>query len=201
MGLTGLFLCSFLVVHLTGNFLLFRSDGGAAFDAYSEFMSTNFLIRTIEIGLFAGLVLHSVLGVLLWSGNRKVRTENYAVKAGSATSALASRITFVTGSIIFIFLVIHLRTFFVPARFGPPDLSMYQLVRESFASPVYSLFYLVALVLLGYHLRHGFQSAFQTFGLRGKRYLPLVEAIGFVFWFLIPLGFATMPLYFLFGMS
>jgi len=201
MGFTGLFLCSFLVVHLTGNFLLFKGDGGAAFDAYSEFMSTNFIIRTLEIGLFLGLLLHTVLGVRLWAANRKVRGEEYAVKAGAETSTLASRITFVTGSVIFVFLVIHLRTFFIPARFGAPDLSMYQLVRESFASPLYSIFYLIALVFLGYHLRHGFQSAFQTFGLRGKRYLPLIETIAFVFWCLIPLGFAAMPLYFLFGMS
>jgi succinate dehydrogenase / fumarate reductase cytochrome b subunit len=201
MALTGLFLCSFLVVHFTGNLLLFRSDGGAAFDAYSEFMSTNFIIRTIEIGLFLGILLHIVLGVHLWSTNRTVRSEGYAVKAGAATSTLSSRIAFLTGSVVFIFLVIHLRTFFIPARFGGPDLSMYQLVRESFASPLYSFFYVIALVLLGYHLRHGFQSAFQTFGIRGKRYLPLLEAIGFVFWFLLPLGFAAMPLYFLFGMS
>jgi succinate dehydrogenase / fumarate reductase cytochrome b subunit len=201
MGFTGLFLCSFLVVHFTGNLLLFKSDGGIAFDAYSEFMSTNFIIRTIEIGLFLALLLHTALGVQLWVNNRKVRTEAYAVKAGAATSTLASRIAFVTGSVVFIFLVVHLRTFFVPARFGPADLSMYQLVRDSFASPVYSLFYVIAQILLAYHLLHGFQSAFQTFGLRGNRYLPLIEAIGFVFWFLIPLGFAAMPLYFLFGMS
>jgi succinate dehydrogenase / fumarate reductase cytochrome b subunit len=164
-------------------------------------MSTNFIIRTIEIGLFLGILLHIVLGINLWSTNRTVRSEGYAVKAGAATSTLSSRIAFLTGSVVFIFLVIHLRTFFIPARFGGPDLSMYQLVRESFASPLYSFFYVIALVLLGYHLRHGFQSAFQTFGIRGKRYLPLLEAIGFVFWFLLPLGFAAMPLYFLFGMS
>ncbi len=157
MGLTGLFLCSFLVVHFTGNLLLFKSDGGAAFDAYSGFMATNFVIRTIEIGLFAGFLLHIGLGIHLWMTNRKVRSEDYAVKPGSATSPLASRTAFVTGSIVFIFLVIHLRTFFFPGRFGTGEVSMYGLVREAFTSPVYSGFYVVALVLLGYHLRHGFQ--------------------------------------------
>jgi len=101
---------------------------------------------------------------------------------------------------VFLFLVIHLRTFFFPSRFGDHESSMYHLVRDAFSSPLYSGFYIVAIVLLGYHLRHGFQSAFQTFGLRGKRYLPVIEAIGFVFWFMIPLGFAAMPLYFLFGL-
>ena len=201
MGLTGLFLCSFLVVHVTGNFLLFRGDGGVAFNEYSEFMASNPIIRTIEIGLFLAILLHTSVGIRLWMNNKKVRTAAYAVKPGSATSSLPSRIAFVTGSIIFIFLVIHLRTFFFPSRFSGEELSMYHLVHDAFASPFYSGFYLVAMVLLGYHLRHGFQSAFQTFGLRGKKYLPLLEALGFVFWFLIPLGFATMPLYFLFGMA
>jgi succinate dehydrogenase / fumarate reductase cytochrome b subunit len=201
MGMTGLFLCSFLVVHLAGNFLLFKGDGGAAFDQYSLFMSTNPVIRTIELGLFAALLLHSIFGLRLWMENRKVRPERYAVSAGTSTSTTSSRITFITGSMIFIFLVIHLRTFFVPARFSGEEISMYRAVVEAFASPLYSSFYVIAMVLLGYHLRHGFQSAFQTFGIRGKKYEAAIEVFGFVFWFLIPLGFATMPVYFLFGMQ
>ena len=164
-------------------------------------MSTNPLIRTIEIGLFLGIVLHWLVGIKLWAENRKIRSRKYSVSPGSSTSSLASRISFVSGSIVFIFLVVHLRTFFVPARFGDEELSMYLLVKEAFASPGYSAFYIIALVLLGYHLRHGFQSAFQTFGIRGSRYQFLIEACSFVFWFLVPLGFATMPLYFLFGIS
>lgn len=201
IGFTGLFLCSFLVVHFAGNLLLFRSDDGIAFNQYAEFMASNPVIRTMEIGLFLGLVIHIALGVHLWRANRRVRPEHYKVKAGSETSPLASRISFLSGSILFIFLVVHLRTFFVPSRFSGTDVSMYHLVQEAFTSPLYSLFYLVALVLLGYHLRHGFQSAFQTFGLRGKSYLPLIEMLGFIFWFLIPLGFAAMPLFFFFGLS
>jgi len=200
MGLTGLFLCSFLVVHLTGNLLLFRNDGGEAFNQYSHFMSTNGVIRTLEIGLFLAFAIHIVLGIRLWLNNRKVRPRNYTVKPGSSTSSLAARISFLTGSILFFFLVVHLRTFFFPSRFSGEELSMYHLVRDAFASPWYSVFYLLAMVLLGYHLRHGFQSAFQTLGLRGKRYVPLIEAFGFIFWFLIPLGFAAMPLFFLFGL-
>jgi len=200
MALTGLFLCSFLVVHLLGNILILKGDGGHAFNEYSTFMSTNPLIRTIEIGLFAGFAIHIVVGVRLWLANRRVRTMKYSVNASAETSPSASRITFVTGSIVFIFLVIHLRTFFVPSRFGSEPLSMYELVRNAFASPIYSIFYVIAFVFLAYHLRHGFQSAFQTFGLRGKKYEPLIEAGGFIFWFVIPLGFSIIPLFFLFGL-
>jgi len=199
MALTGLFLCSFLVVHLVGNFLLLKSDGGTAFNQYSEFMSTNIVIRTIEIGLFAGLFLHSIIGTRLWLSNRKVRPKAYTVSGAAETSTFASRITFVTGSIVFIFLVVHLRTFFVPTRWGLTTVSMYDLAHEAFSRPLYSGFYLLAFVLLAYHLRHGFQSSFQTFGIRGKKYERLIEWGGFVFWFLIPIGFAIIPLYIYFG--
>jgi succinate dehydrogenase / fumarate reductase cytochrome b subunit len=198
MGLTGFFLCSFLVVHLVGNLLLFRADGGIAFDEYSRFMSTNVGIRTIEIGLFAGLLMHAAVGFQLWNANRKVRPIKYLVNASSSTSSIESRIGFVSGSIIFIFLVVHLGTFFFPTRFGEHTGSMYGLVREAFSSPVYSGFYIIAMGFLSYHLRHGFQSAFQTFGMLGTKYKPLIHAVAILFWLLIPLGFASMPVYFLF---
>ncbi|MDE3058361.1 MAG: succinate dehydrogenase cytochrome b subunit [Bacteroidota bacterium] len=197
VALTGLFLCTFLVEHLAGNFLLFVNDGGASFNEYSETLSHNVIIRTIEIVLFLAFFFHILTATTLWWRNRKARPDSYAQNQKSANSTLASRISFLTGSIVFIFLVIHLRTFFVPSRFFPSENpSMYTLVVFAFSNGWYCLFYLVALVLLGYHLRHGFQSAFQTFGIRGKNYQSLIEWIGVIFWLLIPLGFATMPIYF-----
>ncbi|MFH1575095.1 MAG: succinate dehydrogenase, partial [Acidobacteriota bacterium] len=111
-------------------------------------------------------------------------------------STFASRWMFFNGSIVFIFLVVHMNSFFVPARFDISKPSMYELVRRAFESPLYAGFYLVALVLLGYHLRQGFQSAFQTFGLR-PRWLKPIELVSIVFWLVIPLMFASMPIYFL----
>jgi succinate dehydrogenase / fumarate reductase cytochrome b subunit len=197
VGLTGLFLCSFLIVHLTGNLLLFRNDGGRAFEEYSHFMSTNVGIRTLELVLAAGFLIHIIFSVRTWINNRLARPERYAMNRPSENSALASRIMFITGSITFIFLVVHIRTFFVPSRFpgGLPP-SMYELVREAFANPLYSGFYVIAMILLAFHLRHGFQSAFQTFGLRPGRRRP-VEIVAVFFWLVIPAGFAAMPLYFL----
>ena len=105
---------------------------------------------------------------------------------------------FFTGSIVFIFLVVHLRTFWVPARFYHADNpSMYELVVSAFRSPVYCIFYVIAMGLLAFHLHHGFQSAFQTFGLKHKKYAALIEGIGIIFWLLFPVGFASMPIYFL----
>jgi succinate dehydrogenase / fumarate reductase cytochrome b subunit len=201
VGLTGLFLCSFLVVHLSGNMLLFKNDGGKAFNTYSEFMATNVGIRTMEIVLFAGFLIHIILGVSAWISNRLSRPRRYRVNRASANSSLSSRTAFVTGSVVFIFLVVHLRSFLVPTRFpSGPEPSMYELVRTAFANPVYDGFYLMALAFLGYHLHHGFQSAFQTFGLR-PGHVKLIDWVAAIFWLLIPIGFATMPIYFLWARS
>jgi len=197
MAVTGLFLCTFLVEHLAGNLLLFRDDAGAAFVEYSDFMSHNFIVRTIEIVLAIAFIGHILTGAILWIKNKMARGQTYQMNQASANSALSSRTAFLTGSIVFIFLVIHLRTFWVPNRFFPTENpSLYVLVVTAFTSPSYDLFYLVALVLLAYHLHHGFQSAFQTFGIRNEKFIPLIEFIGMIFWFLIPLGFAIIPAYF-----
>ncbi len=197
MALTGFFLCSFLVVHLYLNLFLFKSDAGRTFDAYSEFMATYPLIRPLEIVLFLGFLFHIFIGVWLWIGNRIARPSRYAVHRPSETSDLSSRVMFWTGVFVFVFLAIHINSFFVRSRFLEPTRPMYEIVAETFANPWYDLFYIVALVFLGYHLMHGFQSAFQTFGLRSKKYRRLIDLVALLFWLLIPICFAAMPLYFL----
>ncbi len=201
VGAAGLFLCAFLVEHLVGNLLLFMHDGGRAYDAYSIFMSTNVAIRILEIVLFAGFALHILFGVSTWIRNRLARPVRYRKTGASDSSALSSRTSFITGSVIFVFLVIHLRSFFVPLRFpAGPEPSPFELVRTAFASPLYDGIYLVALAFLAYHLKHGFQSAFQTFGLR-PGYVKLIDWVAAVFWLIIPIGFAVMPVYFLWAHS
>ncbi len=197
VGLTGFFLLSFLIVHLTINLFLFKMDAGETFDTYSEFMATYPLIRPLEWVLFAGFLIHIVVGGWLWFYNRGKRPSRYAVNRSSDTSELSSRIMFWTGAFVLVFLVIHIDTFFVTSRFFDTGKTMYELVVEAFQNPWYVGFYIVALGFLGYHLRHGFQSAFQTFGIRGTKYEKLINAVGVLFWLVIPVCFAAMPLYFL----
>ena len=198
MSLTGLFLCSFLLVHLTGNLTLLRNDGGATFDAYSHFMSTNGVIRVLEVGLILGLLIHIYAGVVVWWQNRQARPSKYEEYRLKDTTPWASRNTILTASGVFIFLVVHLRTFVGGLRFTDAPPSPYALVASAFSSGWYSAFYVVAIVLLGYHLRHGFQAAFQTLGLRNKRYAGLLDAIAVLFWLIVPVGFAILPIYFFF---
>ena len=197
MGLSGLFLLSFLVVHLTINLFLFATDNGATFESYSTFMATYPLIRPIEWVLFAGFIIHMILGVWLWLANRMARPDRYTENRASEVSTLSSRIMFWTGLFVLVFLVIHINTFFIQSRFIDHTVPMFDRVKEAFANPWYDAFYIVAIGFLAYHLRHGFQSAFQTFGLRGSKYEKLIDVVAVVFWLLIPIAFAAMPLYFL----
>ena len=102
-----------------------------------------------------------------------------------------------SGSIVLLFLVVHLRGFWFPMRFtGGREVSDFLIVQTAFQNPIYAAFYIACLVLLAYHLRQGFQSALQTFGVR-PFWRKTIEGIAAVFWLIIPVGFASMPLYFL----
>ncbi len=198
VGLTGFLLCLYLIVHLGGNLLLFRNDGGQAFNTYAEILPSLLIIRIIEIILFLIFIVHIVTTTYVWIQNKRARgPEGYKVNHPQANSSFFSRWMFVTGSIVFIFIVIHMSQFWYPSRFAVGEVSMYNLVRAAFTDPFYAILYIIAMVLLAFHLRHGFQSAFQTFGWRTKKYVTTIEAFGVIFWLLIPLAFACIPAYFL----
>lgn len=200
MSLSGLFLCLFLIVHVGGNLLLFSDDGGELFNAYSKFMGSNPIIRTVEIVLFVALLVHVVSGTVVWLRNRRSRPTGYNEYRLNDTVKFESRTPMLTTGavVVFFFLLIHLNSFWVPERFPAGDHMLpYERVEAKFSNPLYSGFYLFALVFVAYHLKHGFQSAFQTLGLRHKKYIRLLDAIAILFWLVIPLGFAAMPIYFL----
>lgn len=198
MSLTGLFLCLFLVEHLVGNLLLFANDGGHLYEQYSKLLVSNPLIRMIEVILFLSLFGHAISGVVVWIRNRRARPQKYAVYHLDENTEFASRITMLGGSIIFLFLVVHLGSFFFPLRVTGTSMTAFQLVEQKFSNPWFCTLYVVSLLILGYHLKHGFQSAFQTLGLMHKRYQWLLEVVAFFFWFVIPAGFAALPVYFYF---
>ena len=194
MSLTGIFLAIFLIVHLAGNLLVLRPDGGEMFNAYAHFMGGNPLIRTLEIGLFLFILIHIVNGIRIWYQNRKARGKQYEVYKLEENTTVQSRMIAISASLVLLFLVVHLRKFWVPARLGGEQ-DMATLVLTTFRDPFYVIFYLAALIVLGYHLRHGFQSAFQTLGWKTKRYSDIIEFIAVLFWLVIPIGFAIIPLY------
>ncbi len=202
MSLTGLFLIIFLTEHLVGNLLLVLfHDNGETFEAYGEFLVHNPVVLAVEIVLFSSIVGHALLGATLWLTNKMKRPIKYELFRLKENATLSSRTMIWTGSTIFCFLVVHLCSFFIPlypSRFGGEKISSYALVVEAFANPWYVGFYLIAFFLLGYHLRHGFQSAFQTLGLRNKTYTPFLDFLAFFVWCGIPALYAWVPIYFYF---
>ncbi len=196
MGLTGVLLMLFLIMHLIGNLTLFI--GEKAFTNYAGTLETlRPIVRVIEVILASIFIIHIYSGIRLWWENKKANPKQYAVNAKSKESSIFSRTTVFTGSIVFIFLVVHLQTFWYPNNFEETGKSLYQIVTGSFANPVYSLFYVLAMILLGFHLNHGFQSAFQTFGWNHKKYFPFIQKVGTIYAILMAAGFASLPIYFL----
>ena len=98
MSITGLFLCTFLIEHFVGNLLLFKEDGGRAYEAYTELLVNNPVIRFVEIFLFAGLLVHAFLGIVVWWKNRTSRSQKYVEFRLKDNATLASRITIWTSS-------------------------------------------------------------------------------------------------------
>ena len=202
MALTGLFLCSFLIIHFLGNIALFTNP--VQFNEYTRFMSSNPIIRVMEIVLVAGFLTHIIDAIMLTRANKKAQPVKYAMD--KKQSSWYSRNMGLTGSVILAFLVIHLQSFWYGYKFGSPAYAtdsagfpikdMYTMVIEAFGEFWYSGLYVIAVTLLGIHLNHGFQSAFQSVGLRHKKYTPTIKMLGTAFSILISLGFISFPIYF-----
>lgn len=197
MGLTGLFLISFLVVHVGINSLIFVNDSGVMFNAGAHFMAHNIVIRVLEIGLFAGLILHIVQSLILTLENKKARPVGYAKIDGAANSSWYSRSMGILGSLLLIFLVVHLANFWVPTKvalFANEEHNTFENLKVVFHEWYFVAIYLVGVIALCYHLFHGFQSAFQSLGLNHKKYTPAIKKLGVWFSIIVCLLFAAMPI-------
>lgn len=208
MSLTGLFLCFYLIIHVAGNMQLFLDDNGEAFNTYAHFMTNNPLITVVAWGTKLAILLHAIVGILLYFKNKAARNVGYKVNNTKA-STWASRNMALLGSITFAFIVIHLQNFWWqihnPNALPPtmttadgheiPDL--YQIVGSAFEQEWLVGLYVISMVVLAYHLIHGFNSAFQSLGLNHKKYASLLKFISIgIFGILIPLLFAAMPIFF-----
>jgi succinate dehydrogenase / fumarate reductase cytochrome b subunit len=201
MGLTGLFLISFLIIHATLNSFIFFNDGGLIFNKGAKFMAENPIIRAMEYVLFLGLVLHCLQALFLTLQNNKARPIKYAVNKGNANSKWYSRSMGLLGTLLLIFLIIHLGNFWVKSRFtGLPGVdangneNLYLVMIEAFSNLWLVVLYVLAQVSLAYHLMHGFQSSFQTLGLNHPKYTPVIKSVGFWFSIIISIVFAAMPI-------
>lgn len=204
MALSGVFLIAFLLIHAALNACIWANDGGVMFNQGAHFMGNNIIPRILEIGLFVFFLIHIIQGLVLEIQNRSKRGKDYAVTLGNRGSKWYSRSMGILGSIILIFLVIHLADFWVPNRSNQgwllgEEINLYEAMRDRFQNPVIVGVYIAGVLSLLYHLLHGFQSAFRTLGLTNLRYLKIIEWLGIGYAVIICLAFIMMPLSFYFG--
>lgn len=202
MALVGLFLITFLIVHLSINLLVLIPDGGRMFNLAADFMASNPIIQTMQWVLFGGFILHILLGIVLQIQNWMARPTRYKVENFEMTSFF-SKFMIHTGAIILLVLILHLINFFFTAKFGgvgTVDIDgkeyhdMATLVIERFSTLPYVILYVIWLLFLGFHLDHAFHSALQTLGLNHGKYTPVVFGISRGLAILIAGGFILIPI-------
>ncbi len=209
MSITGLFLVMFIGVHLTVNLLLVFDDSGELFNIGAHFMATNPAVKIMEPILGLGFMIHIIWSFLLEYQNWRARPVKYNKKNVGGTSSWTSRNMLVLGALVLVFLVMHIIDFYWVIKFEPHSIdsvviggtemeNTYVLVSDLFkTSVIYDIFYVLGAILLGFHLSHGFWSAFQTLGLNNKNWMKRLQVIGKVYAVIVAIGFAFIPLYFL----
>jgi succinate dehydrogenase / fumarate reductase cytochrome b subunit len=203
MSLAGLFLIIFLIVHLGINLSLIICKSREYFNIAAHFMSSNIIIKVVEIILFGGFILHMFYGLLLQIQNWLARPKRYRIENYSQTSFF-SKFMIHTSIVIMIFLVLHLLDFYIKSRFaGDVEGVVYNgkeyddlglLVIQRFKIGWVVIVYIAALLFLCFHLLHAFQSAFQTLGLNHKTYTPIIKTLGVIYSIAVTVGFMSIPL-------
>ncbi len=200
VAFSGLFLIGFIIVHLLGNLLFYVSAD--AFNYYGYQLSKNKAIYTVlELGILAGFLLH--IGLTAWNTwtNSRARPVKYSTRRTLGKSTLFSANMGITGTIVLVFVMMHVRGFRfgektsipVPGVPGETMYDLYSLLLTHLSDPVYAWLYIIAVCLVGAHLSHGLQSAFKSIGIySGKLESPL-KWLAFSFGFIVAIGFASIP--------
>ena len=208
MSISGIALVLFVIVHLLGNLTLYIPDGGEAFNRYAAtFEGLGPLLYVIELGLLAVIVIHIAWGITTSIKNRNARPDNYSEgvksKGGPSNLSLASKNMIVSGVVLGVFLVVHIWHFRVQKIFldekveidGQEYTDLYSLVHQAFVDPFWVAFYMISMVFLGFHFRHGFWSAMQSLGAIKPEWSKQIYASGFVLAVVLAVGFMGIPLY------
>jgi succinate dehydrogenase / fumarate reductase, cytochrome b subunit len=194
MALAGLFLLTFLPLHLIINLMLLKSEPGP-FNTAAHFMATFPLIKIIEVVLMAVILIHISWGVFLQIQNWIARPVGY-VSGNKSEISFFSKFMIWTGASVFTFLVLHFFNFYFIklgiVKGNPED--FYSVAHNLFKIPAYDIIYLTCFALLGFHLFHAFYSAFQTLGLNHRIWSPVVKVVALIYAVVIPAGFASISI-------
>jgi len=204
-ALTGLFLCVFLIVHLSANCILLLPEGTARelYNAYSETLRESLLIKLVAYALYASILLHLLFAVVITVKNRKARPKGYRQFNYKKNSSWVSQNMGLLGVAILLFLVVHLANFWSRIKLGLGEevgidpwgyLDVYQVTYNLFQKPWFVLFYSLLMIPLGFHLYHGVKSAFLTLGLYHHRVLKTISKVALVYALIMTIGFGLIPL-------
>ena len=202
-GLTGFFLVLFLLGHLLGNLQLFipGEDGQKQFNEYALFMTTNPAVKILSVLTYSSIILHTVLTLFLVFQSSNARDVKYLQSSGNANSTWGSKNMAVLGTLILIFIVIHMKSFWYEMHFGLIGLDpwgnkdLHTVTVTAFNELWYVLFYVLSMVILAVHLKHGVESVFQTLGIKTRRYVSLIHKAAYGFALIVPAAFASIPIY------
>ena len=196
MALSGLFLIIFLITHLVINSLTLASSKDL-FNEAAHFMATNPIIYAMQYVLALGFIIHIGMGIKLTIQNKRARSQEYVYNKMSKNTDLSSRSMIVSGGLVIVFLALHLRDYFYQMKFVglPEGTTDYDLVVNLFTNPYYTAIYVIAFIVLGVHLNHGFKSAFQSMGANHKKYNPLIKIVSTAYSIVIALGFSTIAIF------
>ena len=199
---SGAFLVLFLVGHLAGNLQLFIPGelGQKQFNAYALFMTTNPAVIALSYITYTSIILHSILTIYLVIKSKFARPIKYQVSSGNSNSSWASRNMAFLGTMLLIFIIIHLRSFWYEMHFGDIGIDkwgnkdLHTVTVSAFQNIFYTGFYFLSMLMLAFHLSHGVGSAFQTLGLNKSKYDKSITFFGKGIAIIIPLIFATIPI-------
>ena len=196
MALSGLFLIIFLITHLVINSLTLASSKDL-FNEAAHFMATNPIIYAMQYVLALGFIIHIGMGIKLTIQNKRARSQEYVYNKMSKNTDISSRSMIVSGGLVIVFLALHLRDYFYQMKFVglPEGTTDYDLVVNLFTNPYYTAVYVIAFIVLGIHLNHGFKSAFQSMGANHKKYNPLIKIVSTAYSIVIALGFSTIAIF------
>jgi len=191
MAVTGLGFCCFLSIHLAGNLTLY--GGKDFFNSYVEHLhSLGPLVTLAESGLLFFAVIHVLTGALLFYQNLNARPVRYSVNKNAGGRTPGSATMPYTGFILLLFVIFHLMNFHFVDKTGT---TMFQLLSDAFASPVYILIYVIAVIIAAIHVSHGLWSAFQSLGAHHPKYTPFLRGMSIVFGVVVGIGFGFLPVY------
>ena len=202
-GLSGFFLVLFLLGHLLGNLQLFipGEDGQKKFNEYALFMTTNPAVKILSVLTYSSIILHTILTLFLVFQSSNARDVKYLQSSGNANSTWGSKNMAVLGTLILVFIVIHMKSFWYEMHFGVIGLDpwgnkdLHTVTVTAFNELWYVLFYVLSMVVLAIHLKHGVESVFQTLGIKTRRYVSLIHKAAYGFALIVPAAFASIPIY------